>query len=150
MRHLAEITAVALKAITETESPIEAILFREMMRTHPFVLCKEDAEPVGEGYFIFPQYPVGPYRPDFLIKGIGYASNARVWPPVYSATIVVECDGKEFHSTPEQVEYDRKRDQWFKDNGIKTLRFSGAEIHRNVKFCVQQIAFTLNGEMKNG
>jgi very-short-patch-repair endonuclease len=54
------------------------------------------------------QHPVGPYIVDF------YCAQAR---------LAVEIDG-EVHSLPEQVEHDRRRDAWLREQGIDTLRLS--------------------------
>lgn len=148
MKQLSRLLPSTINARLYTESPIEVILFHEMMRTPPFVLCQENDEPSGEGYFIFPQKHIGPYRADFIIRGISYVPYARVWPPEFQATICVECDGKEFHTTKEQKEYDERRDKYFSENSIKTLRFTGEDITKNSKFCVDEIIHTIESEMR--
>lgn len=135
-------------AVKHGESPIEVKLFNQLMGTPPYVLCEEGANPVGEGYFMFPQRQVGKYRADFIIQGVGYVARSRVWPPKLTATIAIECDGYEFHGTNEQKAYDTVRDQYFISQGIKTIRFTGSEINKNVKFCVDQISHFLDLEMK--
>ena len=44
--------------------------------------------------------------------------------------VFVECDGKEFHSTPEQIANDRRKDSLARGAGIRLLRFTGSEIYR--------------------
>ncbi len=137
-----------IATVKHTESPIEVQLFRQLMATPPYVLCEEDVQPVGEGLFIFPQRQVGKYRADFIIQGVGYIAMNRVWPPKLRATMAVECDGREYHSSAEQLAHDKARDEYFLSLGIKTLRFKGEEINRNVKFCVDQITHFMDLEMK--
>ena len=147
MKKLHDILSENITAIKYTESPIEVLIFKEMNRRRTFVLCKEGDSPVGEGLFMFPQYVVGKYRADFVIRGMGYRPTLRVWPPKIQATIAVECDGKEFHSTPEQKEHDKEREKYFMNNGIKTIRFTGSEIYKNPRFCVDQIESFIHSEM---
>ena len=59
------------------ESPIEIILFN--------FLCTY-------GLYGIPQYEIGKYRADIAFP---------------DKKLVIECDGKDFHSTPEQLERDR-------------------------------------------
>lgn len=148
MKSLSVFLPTVISASKQTESPIEALLFSEIMRRKPFVLCKVGDVPTGEGYFVFPQRLIGPYRVDFMILGQGYLPAQRVWPPRLSAALVVECDGQEFHSTPEQKEYDKARDRYFVENGLAVMRLSGAEIHKNVKLCVDEIIWKLEGMMR--
>lgn len=142
MKPLSDIIPATILARENTESPIEVLLFDEMMR-HGFVLCGSADTPTGAGYFLFPQHHVGPYRADFIIRMIGYPSGARVWPPRLQSVLCVECDGDEFHRTAEQKEYDAGRDRFFHSHGIPTLRFSGSLIHKNASFCVDEIVTKL-------
>ncbi|MBO8155871.1 MAG: DUF559 domain-containing protein [Bacillaceae bacterium] len=50
-----------------------------------------------------------------------------------------ECDGKAYHSSPEQKTHDRKKDRYLSRRGWTVLRFSGSEIHRNVRKVVDAI-----------
>ena len=131
------------------ESPIEQKLLINLMRDKRFTIVKE-GEATGQGYFIYPQMQVGNYRADFIIKASGYQGNNRVWPPNSHAAIAVECDGKEFHTSPEDVEYDRQRDEFFLTKGIKTLRFSGSIITRRPDYCIECIAHELEQAVFNG
>jgi very-short-patch-repair endonuclease len=82
---------------------------------------------------IQPQAPVGPYFADFLLSLDG-------------KSVAVECDGKDFHSTPAQVEHDRKRDEFFLRRGIKTARFSGSAIHNDASGCAREALELLGPE----
>jgi len=61
------------------------------------------------------QHPVGPYVLDF------YSPEAR---------LAVEVDGA-VHDLPEQARYDERRDAWLRQQGIRVLRFSAAEVLRD-------------------
>lgn len=98
------------------ESPIEKMFAAELFSQ---LAC----EPVPIG--IQPQAPVGPYFADFLLT-------------LGERRVAVECDGKEFHSAPDQIAYDQRRDQFFERRGIVTLRFSGARIHADAAACVRE------------
>lgn len=142
----AALSAIQVKA--NTESPIEVTLFNALMRSAKFVLCEKDAKPTGEGIFVIPQAQVGKYRADFLFKQIAYPVGRRVWPPKLKSMLCVECDGHEFHSTPEDIAYDRLRDEFFAEKGIETLRITGSEIYKNANFCIDNILHILFGCLK--
>lgn len=149
MKSLGNISREIVNSIQQTESPIEQLLFRELQRTPPFVLCRHGIDqPVGEGYFFFPQAVIEKYRLDFLILGVGYFPGSRVWPPRLRGMLAVECDGADHHSAPEDVEYDRLRDSFFLQKNIRTLRLSGSAILNNPEFCVQEIIHHLQIQMK--
>ena len=131
-----------------TDSPIESMFLNECLRRNSFVLVTNGLEPCGEGNFIFPQCSVGRYRADFIIRSIGYPIRGRVWPPRLFNNICVECDGQEFHTSDEQKEYDRNRDEYFLENGIKTIRFSGYEINSNVSLCVDRLEHEIQMGMR--
>lgn len=65
---------------------------------------------------ISPQYPIGPYRADFVLRTTG-------------ARVAVECDGHQFHErTKQQAQRDKERDRFFLNEGWPVLRFTGSEI----------------------
>jgi very-short-patch-repair endonuclease len=53
--------------------------------------------------------------------------------------VMIECDGKEFHSTDEQIAKDRAKDTLAAKSGILLLRFSGSQIFRELDRCTQQV-----------
>jgi very-short-patch-repair endonuclease len=82
-----------------------------------------------KGYKVRTQTRCGPYRIDMTI-----------------GRIAIECDGKAFHSSPEQKKYDKRRSSYLYRNGYRSvLRFTGSEINRNVWSCVSQIEKKLVG-----
>jgi very-short-patch-repair endonuclease len=98
----------------KTESPIEEMLLVELNR-----IC------------LFPhtQYRVGNYRIDLAFP---------------EEKIAVECDGKEWHSSQEQMKHDIERDRYLKQQGWKVMRFSGTEIYH----WANQIAKAINYDEK--
>jgi very-short-patch-repair endonuclease len=62
------------------------------------------------------QHETGDYTLDF------YCSDAR---------LAIEIDGK-VHDHPDQVEHDRRRDEWAARPGIDTLRVPASEVLANV------------------
>lgn len=74
-----------------------------------------------------------PYRVDFLVCG-EYKDmvNGKV-------TLVIECDGYDYHSTKEQIKADNKRQREIEEKGYVFLRFSGSEIYNETEKCVEAI-----------
>lgn len=83
----------------KTESPIEDGLLQWL-----------------KNYGLFPitQYQIGPYRADFFIEEFN---------------LVIECDGQDFHSSDEQIKYDRQRDEYMRNLGYKVERYTGKRIY---------------------
>ncbi|SEN80969.1 Protein of unknown function [Mesobacillus persicus] len=79
---------------------------------------------VSNGYHIRTQVPCGKYRIDLTLP---------------EHKIAIECDGKDFHSTPEQKIHDRKKNAYLRKNGWKVIRFSGRQINRELKKVISQI-----------
>ncbi|MBD3007623.1 DUF559 domain-containing protein [Streptomyces sp. 5-10] len=52
----------------------------------------------ARGYHVIPQYTAGSKRIDLVVVG------AR-------GRLAVECDGERYHSTPEQIQHDQRRDR---------------------------------------
>jgi very-short-patch-repair endonuclease len=74
----------------------------------------------------------GEYRVDFEL-----AYHPRGGP---LKTMVIECDGHEFHDrSVEQATRDRRRDRRFLAEGTPTFRFTGWEITRNAGACADEI-----------
>lgn len=90
------------------------------------------------------QKQVGDWRVDFFIHYYdwGYPNKPAGW-----ATLIVECDGHDFHErTKEQAARDRSRDRRAQHDGIPVLRFTGSELWRDPIGCAEQvIAFYQKG-----
>ena len=139
----------AIGEMVATESPIELVFgaaAHVIMRTHyPLIrflvdggkditevqaIAKnwhlawmEDPEMATYGVMA-PQVQIGKYRADFVIVH-------RYGTADYS-TVVVECDGHDFHEkTPKQAERDKRRDREMQMRGYRVFRFTGTEIVRD-------------------
>jgi very-short-patch-repair endonuclease len=88
---------------------------------------------MGDAFILKPQYSLGRYLYDWAIL-----RKERQQP-----AILVECDGKEFHSTPEQLRNDAQKDKLARSKGIFLRRFTGSEIHRAPDYCVAKILMTM-------
>ncbi|MDQ0257954.1 very-short-patch-repair endonuclease [Evansella vedderi] len=91
------------------QSPIESRLYEALKRN---------------GYPVSTQVREGPYSIDIALRG---------------ARIAIECDGKDYHSSPSQKERDRKRDAFLRRRGWKVLRFSGKRIYRDLNGILARI-----------
>lgn len=74
------------------------------------------------------QEPVGEYRVDFMV------ASPR-------ASVVVECDGHEFHEkTKEQASRDKLRDRAIQMAGHRVFRYSGADIYNRPWLPASEVA----------
>ena len=105
--------------IGNTESPIEGLLAAEFPQ-----FAKKC------GYTVVTQLEVGPFRYDFAIMN----SKGEL-------VALVECDGREFHSTPEQIKRDQEKDDLAKELGVLMFRHTGKEICANPSRVAEQIIF---------
>jgi very-short-patch-repair endonuclease len=75
------------------------------------------------------QFQLGGFLYDLYIKREGRSKPL----------VMIECDGKEFHSTDEQIANDRAKDALAAKSGIFLHRFSGSQIFRELDRCTQQV-----------
>lgn len=116
-----------------TDSPIEdmlgaAIILQFGAAGIGLKLCKDVNNPRDPGFRLVPQARWGMYRSDWALVN----QDTR-------GVLLIECDGKEFHSAPERIEHDRKKDQAALDRGWLTVRFTGSEIHRDADGIAKRI-----------
>lgn len=78
----------------------------------------------NNGFNPIPQVRCGPYRIDLAL---------------YEYRLAIECDGKEWHSTPEQKRHDAKKNYYLKKNGWKVCRLSGKTINSNLGYAINHI-----------
>jgi very-short-patch-repair endonuclease len=85
------------------------------------------------------QFPLGRFLYDLYLKREGRPKPLAL----------IECDGKDFHSTDDQIAKDREKDALADRSGIPLLRFSGSEIFRELDCCVVRIfkALRLRGHI---
>ncbi|WP_244913507.1 endonuclease domain-containing protein [Heyndrickxia sporothermodurans] len=72
---------------------------------------------VYRGYNVHTQVNCGPYRIDLTVP---------------SLRLAIECDGKDYHSSPEQKKHDRRKNAYLRKHGWKVMRFSGRQINREL------------------
>jgi len=73
------------------------------------------------------------YRLDFLVFYDG-------------GMVAVELDGHGTHKSKGDRERDARRDRWFAERRVRTLRWTGSEVTRNPQECVRQLLAILRGE----
>jgi len=100
---------------------------------------------------ITPQYVIGDYRIDFWVEfeeivpdfdNEIISKNGEKIPGsrIGKASVLVECDGHEFHEkTKEQAAKDKKRDRMLQSIGFHVFRFTGSEIWKNPLSCAQEV-----------
>lgn len=115
-----------------TESPIETIFGAKLaLVLRP--VCEEVGWTFSVGarsdadVWLQPQYQLGRFRYDFAILATGQSRPL----------ILIECDGKEFHSTEEQQANDILKDEAARKAGIRLVRFTGAEINGDIDRCIR-------------
>lgn len=53
--------------------------------------------------------------------------------------LLIECDSKQFHSTPEQIANDRRKDECAFRHAIPLIRLAGRDIHYRIEKCVSEV-----------
>lgn len=76
------------------------------------------------------------YRLDFYIVVAYMNKKGKI---IKNAYLDIECDGKDYHSTKEQIKYDNKRSRDLIEEGFEIIRFSGSEINDNPYNCIDEI-----------
>lgn len=69
-------------------------------------------------------HPIGPYTCDFVDE---------------RSRVVVEVDGREFHSEPEVFRRDRRRQNWLQLRGWLVLRYAAADIFNTIDSCADEV-----------
>jgi very-short-patch-repair endonuclease len=123
--------SVAMSGVTE--SPIETIFGAKLA-----LVLRPVCDDLGWRFavgaqanadvFLQSQYPLHRFRYDFAILAKGQQRPL----------LLVECDGKEFHSSEAQQTNDRLKDEAALKAGVRLVRFSGAEINNDIDLCIQR------------
>lgn len=108
------------------ESPAETAFLRAMISA--FDMRPQNGSLVAEGVRLDFQVEEGRYRVDFLVN----------------AWLVVEIDGAAYHSSPEAVERDQKRDRDFESLGYTVLRIPARQVFNQPALAVEQVKVALN------
>jgi very-short-patch-repair endonuclease len=83
-----------------------------------------------------PQAPIDRRRVDFLIKVLDWRGPKERW---YWRSLIIECDGHDFHTSKEQTARDRAKDRTATLDDFDFFRFTGSEIWRDPWGCAEQI-----------
>src|SRR3954452_14491076 len=75
--------------------------------------------------FLFAQHPIGIYRADFLLVLVDPQQRK-------SKLLLIECDGKHYHTSDEQIARDKQRDAEIKEAGYRIIRVNGSFIHQRM------------------
>jgi very-short-patch-repair endonuclease len=139
------------------DSPIEKLLFFSLSvlvrHTNPehndmVIATSEDqvkdlttmfeGESLGRNRLVvYPQAPFRGRRVDFQIYALDWRGPRTAWK---WRTLLVECDGHNFHErTREQATRDKRKDRHATLDGIDTFRFSGSDIWRDPWGCAREI-----------
>jgi hypothetical protein len=135
-----------LRSLVNNKSPIEHLLgvalFEALSKHFPEWRCwfhsPSDFIANSQGcrrdeFVIVPKWEIADVgQVDFAI----FAPQISVREPL----VVVECDGHEFHSTPDQASKDRRRDRVLLRLGVTPLRYTGRDIMRKKTEIAQEIA----------
>lgn len=117
-----------------TDSPIETMLGLALAEKLHASGRNWSMEPRPDGWIhdqghivLIPQLRWRQYRIDWALCQAG------------KPDLFVECDGNEFHTMPADVQRDMVRDAAAARAGIKTLRFTGAQIFADAAECAYQV-----------
>jgi hypothetical protein len=101
---------------------------------------------------ILPQFKLGEYRVDFLIRYTHFATTClpsdeggstsmrRDSQTIIERQIIVECDGHDYHErTKEQARRDKKRDRRLQAMGFQIYRYTGSELYQDSIECVREV-----------
>lgn len=114
--NLGELCKEVLKGLVEpekgaTSTPIEDLLFHELQATHLRELGKRE-------------FRIGPYRIDIAFPTVRLA---------------IECDGRDYHTSPADRERDQNRDDYLAKLGWRVKRFRGRDIYHAVDECARVV-----------
>ena len=123
---------IAVEASRTADSPIETILGAAIIlffqnRGRALLLAPEPSDSANR-LLLVPQFKWGIYRSDWAIYN-----------PKTTGALLIECDGKDFHSSDSQLRHDAQKDQCAHDRGYLTMRFSGSKIFRSADDCAAEI-----------
>lgn len=124
----------------DCQSPIERMLLWALLGEHEFANFDADTRAVlGElgGPCLRVQRPICGFTADFVIEPGARNPERR--------TVVIECDGHEWHSDRKRMARDRKRDRDIQKAGHVILRFTGSQIVNDPKACALEVVQFIKG-----
>lgn len=132
------------------ESPIEQLILSAMkcvFRVNA-VLDYRRQDGVWQ-YQINPQFEIGRYRVDFLVRYFYPENILDSSSPMLTREVIVECDSQEFHErTESERRYEKARDRFLQKAGYKVFRFTGKEILQDALSVSSEIISYLINETK--
>lgn len=116
------------------ESPIESRFISSLIASRRFVVMEQEGarecKLEGRDIAVVPQYKIGRYRLDFAF--FFYDINGQ------HHSINIECDGKEYHSSPEAVQRDKDRDHYMRCQGFDVWRYPGWALYHGDGACADE------------
>lgn len=103
----------AMEVIGIGESPIERVMMHALIME----------EKVRDLLRIIP-VEIGPYRTDLAVPEL---------------KLDIECDGRDYHTSPAQIAKDQRRDAYLARLGWTVVRFTGSQIKRDTAACVRAV-----------
>lgn len=123
----------------EIESPIERVLWCALRTALKLNYLEERVK-------MNPQYRVGNFRADFIIK---YFPELDKTKEDDVKTLLIECDSQKFHErTESERRYEKKRDRFLQSQGFKVFHYTGSEILKNPMSIAVEIISELTGQEK--
>ena len=128
------------------ESPMEARFLAALLASGVFHAAPASSDllvAMGPLGMVLRQLPVTVgkhrYRIDFAIV----AHDGRPW-------LACEVDGFAFHSSKDQIVYDRQRERALTAAGWTVLRFTGTEVHKDAEACALEVIALLEHQRRAG
>lgn|SRR3990167_7485870 len=119
------------KLVDMCESPIEIIFLESIYNK------------LGNKWKIEPQVKIDNFRVDFLISSKSGKMIDR-----YTKGLVIECNGKEFHSEVEKCRKDQLRANYLNLIGYRVFPFRGKAIYNDMDEIIRFIKWYLTTELK--
>lgn len=124
---------VSPSSVKNTDSPIEELLFIQLKSSIVYGNFDERYHEV-----LTPQFKIDKgdsyIKVDFLYEVLFLEDDDK------SVRLVIECDGHDYHEkTKEQAQKDKSRDRFLLNEGYYVMRFTGSEIYKSPKKCVNEI-----------
>jgi len=133
-----ETAGAAMEIVGAAESPIEEMfggaLTAELRRRYTaeefgiFNPAEPNEHPAG-CMMLVAQFELLRFRYDFALRFRGSPDPF----------LLIECDGKQFHSSPEQIANDRRKDECALKHGVHLIRLKGGDIHYRIEKCVAEV-----------
>lgn len=120
------------------ESPIERMLLWALLGEHKFTVMRGgDIAPHADFPRLCIQQYICGFTADFVVEP-GTRNPER-------RTVVIECDGHEWHSDRKRMARDRTRDRDIQKAGHVILRFTGSQIVNDPKACALEVLQFIKG-----